>query len=313
MLMEKAPRDFKGIGIDRDSVCENDAGYGLVTYEYIDENGDFRTFTNLYNRHGKSKTIIEDPGKFTNGFKVVRLSDGLFAYIREDDGVLIEGRYCIASEFNDKGYAMVGKQNGVSFIDKNFNVLCTSSIPDCCNGPWYDPPSFRSLDQGESIDRFSDKVTEDFNALFPKTIIASSNEFLIGQAFIFNSIAFIGSDGKLKQFKSFTGNGGIIEKWTSKDKGSLAQFKEKSIDEKGTCFLDMSNSNSSELDSVVLFAPGYYLTFKDIHDLLVTSENDFYNSVYQSLVERVKKEESALSGGEQPEGRSISLKPKDGD
>ena len=74
-------------------------------------------------RPKKSNTIIDDSNEFVNGFKVVQTKNKEFAYVRESDNALLPYRYDIATNFNNYGYAMVAKNGGVSWIDKNFSYL----------------------------------------------------------------------------------------------------------------------------------------------------------------------------------------------
>lgn len=70
-----------------------------------------------------SNTIIEQREEFTNGFKVVRLSNNQFGYIREYDNKLLPYRYDLAFDFNEYGFAMMAKSSYVTWINKDFKCL----------------------------------------------------------------------------------------------------------------------------------------------------------------------------------------------
>ena len=69
-----------------------------------------------------NKQII-DEGKFVNGFKVVKLSDGKYSYVRESDNKLMNYNFDIALNFNEYNMAMVGKNGSVVWIDSEFRYL----------------------------------------------------------------------------------------------------------------------------------------------------------------------------------------------
>ena len=54
--------------------------------------------------------IIDNSNDFVNGFKVVQTSNGEYAYVRQSDFQLLPFRYDVASDFNEYGFAMVGKK-----------------------------------------------------------------------------------------------------------------------------------------------------------------------------------------------------------
>ena len=67
--------------------------------------------------------IIDSNENFVNGFKVVKTANGEYAYIRESDNSLLPFRYDIAFDFNEFGFAIVGKDGSVSWINKDFKYL----------------------------------------------------------------------------------------------------------------------------------------------------------------------------------------------
>lgn len=83
-----------------------------------------------------SHKIINSSNKFINGFKVVQTANLEYAFVRESDGLLLPYRYDIVSDFNKHGYAMVGKDGNVTWINRDFQYLdrngkmITESIED---------------------------------------------------------------------------------------------------------------------------------------------------------------------------------------
>ncbi len=67
-------------------------------------------------------TIKESSDKFVNGFKVVRLDNGKYSYVRESDNQLVPFKYDFACDFNEYGMAMVAKGGYVTWINTDFEV-----------------------------------------------------------------------------------------------------------------------------------------------------------------------------------------------
>lgn len=67
-------------------------------------------------------TIKESSDEFVNGFKVVRLENGKYSYVRESDNQLVPFKYDFATDFNEYGMAMVAKGGYVTWINKYFEL-----------------------------------------------------------------------------------------------------------------------------------------------------------------------------------------------
>lgn len=82
------------------------------TYPFYDENKfvEYKYFLPI---------ILDDSREFVNGFKVVRLSNFLFAYLRESDNKLLPFMYELASDFDEYGFAMVAQKGTVAIIRKS--------------------------------------------------------------------------------------------------------------------------------------------------------------------------------------------------
>lgn len=201
-------------------------------------NRDEETRTNIhvqlpeFHRPEKSDEIIDDSNNFVNGFKVVQTSNGEYAYVREADATLLPYRYDVAFDFNEYGFAIVGKEARVSWIDKDFKYF----------------------------NRYGDMVEEPFTTVFYRFIgwhaISNFSKGSIPLSQVFdlscteNRVYYFGVDGKLRKFYKYDG-----EIYDSIQKIS---FREGTIfDENGHAFAD----------DELLFAKGYYITLKDITKL----------------------------------------------
>lgn len=280
MLIQKAPRNFKGLELIENSHAENGVGQAFISYKYIDENGESDEFNVFYRRY-KYKTeemcvdIIDDPGVFTNGFKVVRLSDGLFGYVREEDGMLLPERFLIAGEFDEYGFAMVGKENGVTFIDKDFNAL--ASLKSYRNGN----ESFTLLDRlnldGLDPLKFDNRQG---NACVPQAVIGySHNRFFIGHVCFGNLVSYVDLEGNVKPFYKYGID--VPEKYFSalpnNDKSDILE----------SLYAKQFNRDGYlVLENLILFEAGYYSTFEDITSLLIQSGNPFIKNLSETLAQK---------------------------
>ena len=77
----------------------------------------------LHNRPKSSNEIIWEAPNAVNGFKIVQLSNKEYGYKREKDNKLLPVRYDIVTNFNEHGFAMVGKDGNVTWINKKFHHL----------------------------------------------------------------------------------------------------------------------------------------------------------------------------------------------
>ena len=74
-------------------------------------------------RPEKSDKIIKSSQKFVNGYKIVQTENGEYGYIDEENNELLPYRYDLALDFNQYGYAIVGKDGNVTWINKKFEHL----------------------------------------------------------------------------------------------------------------------------------------------------------------------------------------------
>lgn len=125
--MGKLPKEI--ISIRREDMISGGFNESLFEYPYIINEGTetetrIVSISNLWltkvNR--TSNEIIDDSNDFVNGFKIVELSNGQFAYVNLENE-LLPYRFDVASNFNEYGLAMIANNNEVSWIDKDFNYI----------------------------------------------------------------------------------------------------------------------------------------------------------------------------------------------
>lgn len=122
--MEKLP---KINSISRSSGILIDSKHKRNICYDINEKEETRTAVHVvlpnFGRPKISEEIVDDSNNFINGFKVVKTASEEYAYIRQSDSRLLPFRYDVASDFNEYGFAMVGKDGSVSWIDTDFRYL----------------------------------------------------------------------------------------------------------------------------------------------------------------------------------------------
>lgn len=122
--MEYMPQNIKSIICVNSSIFRSKVSYSYYKIKRIngDETGVF-TERKKYDNQILSTQIKAASKKFVNGFKLVKMSDDKYAYIQEKDMTLLPYRYDYATNFNEFGLAIVGKDGGVSWINKDFKYL----------------------------------------------------------------------------------------------------------------------------------------------------------------------------------------------
>ncbi len=205
-----------------------------------------------YNRPKKSDEIIDESNSFVNGFKVVKTSNGEYAYVREDDNSLLPFRYDIACNFNEFGFAMVGKDGTVSWIDKNFKYLnhWGNMVEEKLDKTWFE------FDGWQSISDFS-------GGDIPLSCVHQGVD---------TKTSYFGTDGKIKVFYRYYSELGILL-CPKKSFGSGSMF-----DEKGR----------ATTDGDILFAKGYYVSSKDLLNLCM--ETGLTDSIIKEVDKCLEKE-----------------------
>ncbi len=185
-------------------------------------------------RPSASTDIIDKNSSFVNGFKVVKTSTGEYAYVRESDNILMPYRYDIATDFNEHGFAMVGKNGFVTWIDKDFRYLNRK-------GEMVKEETDNSFYSWEGVDDFS-KGEIPLSRVFVREHGNST----------FGKMAYFTTDGTLKKFYKYDGE--EIDR-----SNAITDFD--GICSNRTLFDKKNYISCSER---LLFAKGYYIEYKDI-------------------------------------------------
>lgn len=176
-----------------------------------------------------STEIVASSKHFVNGFKVVQTSNGEFAYIRQSDSQLLPFRYDVASDFNEYGFAMVGKDASVSWIDTTFRYLNQN---------------------GEMTEETLDDEYSKFNG-WQEISNFSRGTTPLSQVYDVRTsrgiVAYFGVNGKLKDFYQYNGK-------------MDAKFPKRTFNN-GTVFDEFGHAMA---DGTLLFAKGYYITYEDL-------------------------------------------------
>lgn len=182
-----------------------------------------------------NKKIAEE-SEFINGYKLVKLANGFYGYIRESDNKLMEHLFNIATDFNEYGYAMVGRNDSVTWINKDFYYLSDDGwVEDQVyydsNNDWFNG----YLDGMYSVDKFS-------NSDVPISRTGRNSE----------ACFYIGTDGKTIKFKALNEEDTV---------------RHSTIVKYGTPFNEYGYATSKGLgfsnDNYFLFQEGYYMGFDD--------------------------------------------------
>ena len=211
----------------------------------------------VYLRHPKSLEIIDDSRDFVNGYKVVQTANKEYAYVREEDNKLLPYRYDIATDFNEYGYAMVGKDARVSWIDRDFRYF--------------------SAQEERFIEEYGQGYTK-FNGFLGVSDF-SKGENSLSRLYRFgynNTVSYLGTDGRIKEFYGYDGK--IIRNDQSNKNFS---YYSEDFNEKG-----YAKANNGEL---ILLSSGYYLSTKDLTKIY--EEKGFLDTISG----RIEKQEEAYN------------------
>ena len=241
--MDRLPKNFNSI--IRSCAILVDKGVRHICYEINEKeenSANFRVQLPEYQRPKKSDEIVDSNDNFVNGFKVVKTANGEYAYVRESDNSLLPFRYDIAFDFNEFGFAIVGKDGSVSWIDKDFKYLNL---------------------QGEMVEEELDKSWAKFDgwqgiSAFSKGDIPLSRVY--DGRNTYGRISYFGTDGKFKEFYKYNGEIDSYFPRTAFRNGST-------FDEKGHAMADGN----------MIFAKGYYVSFKDL--IKLSMEKGFIDSI----------------------------------
>ena len=229
--------------------------YAYILNEGTDKEFHLTVLLPYSSRPDISFDIIDDSREFVNGFKLVQTANMEYAYVKEEDSTLLPFRYDIATDFNEYGYAMVGKDGKVSWIDKNFKYLNSK---------------YEMVKEDSSKFNGFLSVSDFSKGEHPLSKVCSCG-------YDWNmKTSYFGVDGKIKKFARYDGE--II-----RDGDSIKKFSYYSED-----FNDKGYATANN-DWLILLSSGYYLYTKDI--IRICEEKGFLDTISS----RVEKQEEAYN------------------
>ena len=254
--MKKLPKEIKSIkGSVYSFVDKGTERYAYILNEGTDKEVRVNVLLPYYSRPDISFDIIDDSRDFVNGFKLVQIANMEYAYVKEEGNTLLPFRYDVATDFNEYGYAMVGKDGKVSWIDKNFKYL--NSKYEMVNEDSSKFNGFLSVSDFSKGEHPLSKVCSCSYDWNKKT-------------------SYFGVDGKIKEFSRYDGE--II-----RDSDSIKNFSYYSED-----FNDKGYATANN-DWLILLSSGYYLYTKDL--IRICEEKGFLDTISG----RIEKQEEAYN------------------
>ena len=251
--MIKLPKEIKSIKVSRVLPQEEIVKYSYVVNEGKDDKLCIPIvlpyYYGVYLRQPASIDIIDDSRDFVNGYKVVQTDNEEYAYVREEDNKLLPYRYDIATDFNKYGYAIVGKNARVSWIDKNFRYF------------------------NEEEEKFKEEQEIGYNTFngflgvsdFSKGENPLSRMYRRGYN---NTVSYLGTNGKIKEFSKYDGE--II-----RDDESNKYFSYYSEDFNDNGYAKANN------DEITLLSSGYSLSTKDLTK--ICEEKGFLDTISSTI------------------------------
>lgn len=226
----------------------------IIEYRYkaYDKHNNERNYTIEKPKIGilkESENIISSNDDFINGYKVVRLDNGEYAYVSKKENLLLPYRYDVAFNFNDLGYAMVGKNGEVDWINKKFEYLNRNS------------KTMKKTNTNEEISDSGYDMIEEFSESdlpLSRVIYYDDNEDKI--------VSYLKENGTIQHFGMFDGE------HVYDDNLRIDEFHN------GTKF-DKSGHATDGTD--ILFSSGYYVTAKDI--IKICKNNNYIKSISKKV------------------------------
>ena len=250
--MENMPKEIKSIkGSVYSFVDKGTERYSYILNEGTDKEVRVTVILPYYSRPDISFDIIDDSRDFVNGYKVVQTANKEYAYVREEDNKLLPYRYDIATDFNEYGYAMVGKDGKVSWVDKNFKYLNSK---------------YEMVKEDSSKFNGFLSVSDFSKGENPLSKVCSCDYDWDRKT------SYFGVDGKIKEFARYDGE--II-----RDGNSIKKFSYYSEDFNDKGYATVNN------DWLILLSSGYSLSTKDLTK--ICEEKGFL----ETLSSRIAKQE----------------------
>ena len=250
--MSELPKEIKSIKGSVHSFVDNKTErYAYILNEGTDKEVRVTVLLPYYSRPDISYDIIDGSRDFVNGFKVVQTANMEYAYVKEESNTLLPFRYDIATDFNEYGYAMVGKDGKVSWIDKNFKYLNNK---------------YEMVNEDSSKFNGFLSVSDFSKGEHPLSKVCSCGSDWNRKT------SYFCVDGKIKEFSRYDGE--II-----RDSDSIKNFSYYSED-----FNDKGYATANN-DWLILLSSGYYLYTKDL--IRICEEKGFLDTISS----RVEKQE----------------------
>lgn len=208
-----------------------DANTQVACYKIDCDNGIERfVYSDCYKYYipDKTREIVEENSEFVNGFKVVKLANNYYSYIRESDNKLMPYEYDVAFNFNEYGLAIVGRDGSVSWINKDFKYLDSKG-----NMIQERKDNWNTFEGWRVIHNFS-------NTLNPLSKLLQGDED-------YGRVIYLDKDGKIKKFYQYDGS------------MSKKEFKSEFFNGE-----DFNKSGYAIADEYILYDKGYCILRSDI-------------------------------------------------
>lgn len=254
------PKRIKSI--ERDGKVEDKNGYRQISY-ILNRGTEEELFVETCFKDAKeyqesNQEIISAREEVINGLRLVKLKTGEYAYTTEK-GELLPYRYAIASDFNEYGFAMVGKKDGnVTWINKKFQYLAT-------NG--------KIVGFTDNSNTLPSYISTKKVSTFSKGEIPLGSITFESTTQILEGTSYIDAKGNIKEFAQYSGKNS-----TYNHKFTL--FKEDlEFNPKGYVY--------QEKEKAILLATGYYITTASIIDIVM--ENIMIDNLFKEIKETPKQ------------------------
>jgi hypothetical protein len=221
-----------------------------------------REYIQVTNYRDKTIDKIDDPNrKFINGFKAIKIGEETYGYVRESDNKLMPYHYDNAHDFNEYGFAIVGREGAMTWINKDFRYLRNDQRSGYYDNHYamsedylYDP--YRILHGFHSVGEFSDGD-------IPLSRIGVCWD---------DGVIYFGTDGKVKKFYKYG---------DEKEKPLCKFYKGTAFNEDGIAIAEHNK------EKLILFAEGYCIAFDDITKLAL--DRGFIESINNEVKEKCLK------------------------
>ena len=227
--------------------------------------------------HNDSNVIAEERTRFLSGIKLVRFDDGKFGYVRRKGNEVLFQRFDIATSFNKYGFAMVAKDNFVTWMNKDFELL------DACG-------TFRHVLTPEEYSKKCSEVmdVEMFysNPLCYQGYYHDNGAWREVYDFSKGEIPLSRVKGtrlKKREQTSYLGTNGELQVFYEYDGKKLSKDSEKYFAH-GT---DFDSDGHAYFHNGMLFAEGFFIKYENLKGWLI--ERGFAEELREEVADKKKK------------------------